>query len=127
MDSTIIVREARRTTSQPERIGGFFLTGRQKVPRHKKKSPEGIQKGTHTESYSANLMDGKATCTPPAAVAPPAFTDYWTPMNGNVAAFCRPPAASCTSGIYRLLGIGILPLINKIIQRMNRILLQLIK
>ena len=37
-------------------------------------------------------------------VAPPAFTDYWAPMNGQVCASCRPPAASCTSNIYRLLG-----------------------
>ena len=44
-------------------------------------------------------------------VAPPAFTDYWTPMNGKVGAACRSPTASCTSGVYGLLGIGMMPLI----------------
>lgn len=36
-------------------------------------------------------------------VAPPAFIDDWAPMNGKVGATCRPPTASCTFGIYRLL------------------------
>ena len=31
--------------------------------------------------------------------------NYWAPMNGKVGATCRPPAASCTSGVYRLFGI----------------------
>ena len=29
---------------------------------------------------------------------------YWAPMNGTIAATCRPLAASCTSGDYLLLG-----------------------
>ena len=37
-------------------------------------------------------------------IAPLAFTDYWPPMIGIVVATSRPPAASCTSGVYRSLG-----------------------
>ena len=29
---------------------------------------------------------------------------YWASMGGEVGATCRPPAASCASGVYRLLG-----------------------
>ena len=38
---------------------------------------------------------------------------HWAPMDGTVRATCRPPAASCTSGIQRLLGMY--QLINRLI------------
>ena len=42
-------------------------------------------------------------------VAPPAFSDapdigHRAPMSGNVGSTCRPPAASCTSRIFRCIG-----------------------
>ena len=32
------------------------------------------------------------------------FMNGIIPMNGKIGATCRPPVASCTSGVYRLLG-----------------------
>ena len=37
---------------------------------------------------------------------PRAFADYWAWINGKIFDACRPLAASCTSGIDRLLGDG---------------------
>ena len=43
-------------------------------------------------------------------------------MNAQVGATCRPPSASCTSGNYHLLSIGVMPLINRVMLWICRIM-----